>query len=30
MAVFNSKPSVTMYMIQYAQKKKIPVEYLAG
>ena len=28
-AVFNGKPSGTMYTIQYAKKEKIPVEYLA-
>jgi hypothetical protein len=29
-AVFNGKPSGTMYTIQYAEGQKIPVEYLAG
>ena len=29
-AVFNGKPSGTMYTIQYARKEKIPVEYLVG
>ncbi len=29
-AVFNGKPSGTMYTIQYAKRQKIPVEYLAG
>ncbi len=29
-AVFNGRPSGTMYTIQYAKREKIPVEYLAG
>ena len=29
-AVFNGKRSGTMFTIQYAQEKHVPVEYLAG